>query len=75
MLKTAGTMAEPIHIIGGGLAGTEAAWQVARRGLRAVLYEMRPGALHPRAPDRPAGRAGVQQFAEDRSRNLPRPGC
>jgi methylenetetrahydrofolate--tRNA-(uracil-5-)-methyltransferase len=33
---------EPIHILGGGLAGTEAAWQVARRGLRAVLYEMRP---------------------------------
>jgi methylenetetrahydrofolate--tRNA-(uracil-5-)-methyltransferase len=31
-----------IHIIGGGLAGTEAAWQVARRGRRAVLYEMRP---------------------------------
>ena len=35
-------MRGPIHIIGGGLAGTEAAWQVARRGLRAVLYEMRP---------------------------------
>ena len=35
-------MPEPIHILGGGLAGTEAAWQVARRGLRAVLYEMRP---------------------------------
>ncbi|HEY2015355.1 MAG TPA: methylenetetrahydrofolate--tRNA-(uracil(54)-C(5))-methyltransferase (FADH(2)-oxidizing) TrmFO, partial [Bryobacteraceae bacterium] len=35
-------MLEPISIIGGGLAGTEAAWQVARRGLRAVLYEMRP---------------------------------
>jgi len=33
---------EPILIIGGGLAGTEAAWQVARRGLRAVLCEMRP---------------------------------
>jgi methylenetetrahydrofolate--tRNA-(uracil-5-)-methyltransferase len=32
----------PIHIIGGGLAGTEAAWQIARRGLDAVLYEMRP---------------------------------
>jgi len=31
-----------IHIIGGGLAGTEAAWQVARRGHHAVLYEMRP---------------------------------
>ncbi len=35
-------MAEPIHIIGGGLAGSEAAWQIARRGFRAVLYEMRP---------------------------------
>jgi methylenetetrahydrofolate--tRNA-(uracil-5-)-methyltransferase len=34
---------EPIHILGGGLAGTEAAWQAARRGVRAVLYEMRPG--------------------------------
>jgi len=33
---------EPISIIGGGLAGTEAAWQIARRGLRAVLFEMRP---------------------------------
>lgn len=33
---------EPIHVIGGGLAGSEAAWQIARRGLRAVLHEMRP---------------------------------
>jgi methylenetetrahydrofolate--tRNA-(uracil-5-)-methyltransferase len=32
----------PIHIIGGGLAGAEAAWQIARRGLDAVLHEMRP---------------------------------
>ena len=35
-------MAERIHIIGGGLAGSEAAWQAARRGLRVILYEMRP---------------------------------
>ena len=35
-------MRKTIHIIGGGLAGTEAAWQVARRGHHAVLYEMRP---------------------------------
>ncbi len=35
-------MPQPIHIIGGGLAGTEAAWQVARRGVPAVLHEMRP---------------------------------
>ena len=31
-----------IHIIGGGLAGSEAAWQIARRGVRVVLHEMRP---------------------------------
>jgi methylenetetrahydrofolate--tRNA-(uracil-5-)-methyltransferase len=31
-----------VHIIGGGLAGCEAAWQVARAGGQAVLYEMRP---------------------------------
>jgi methylenetetrahydrofolate--tRNA-(uracil-5-)-methyltransferase len=31
-----------IHVIGGGLAGCEAAWQVARRGLDCTLYEMRP---------------------------------
>ena len=31
-----------IHILGGGLAGSEAAWQLARRGLRVTLYEMRP---------------------------------
>jgi methylenetetrahydrofolate--tRNA-(uracil-5-)-methyltransferase len=33
---------QPIHIIGGGLAGTEAAWQAARRGVESVLHEMRP---------------------------------
>jgi methylenetetrahydrofolate--tRNA-(uracil-5-)-methyltransferase len=32
----------PVHIIGGGLAGCEAAWQLARRGVPAVLHEMRP---------------------------------
>ncbi|PZO76792.1 MAG: FADH(2)-oxidizing methylenetetrahydrofolate--tRNA-(uracil(54)-C(5))-methyltransferase TrmFO [Mesorhizobium amorphae] len=32
----------PIHIIGGGLAGSEAAWQVAQAGIPAVLHEMRP---------------------------------
>jgi len=33
---------DAIHIIGGGLAGSEAAWQIARRGLTCVLHEMRP---------------------------------
>ena len=36
-------MAHDIHIIGGGLAGSEAAWQLARRGLRVRLSEMRGG--------------------------------
>src|SRR3954471_17616877 len=33
---------EPVHIIGAGLAGSEAAWQVANAGVRVVLHEMRP---------------------------------
>jgi len=36
------THAKPIHVIGGGLAGSEAAWQVARAGVPVVLHEMRP---------------------------------
>jgi methylenetetrahydrofolate--tRNA-(uracil-5-)-methyltransferase len=32
-----------VTVIGGGLAGAEAAWQIARRGLDVHLYEMRPG--------------------------------
>jgi methylenetetrahydrofolate--tRNA-(uracil-5-)-methyltransferase len=35
-------MAKSIKIIGGGLAGPEAAWQCARRGIDVELYEMRP---------------------------------
>ncbi len=37
----AGTPA-PVHVIGGGLAGSEAAWQLARAGVPAILHEMRP---------------------------------
>lgn len=32
----------PVHIIGGGLAGSEATYQLARRGHRVILHEMRP---------------------------------
>ncbi len=35
-------MTEPVHIIGAGLAGSEAAWQVAQAGVPVVLHEMRP---------------------------------
>ncbi len=31
-----------VHVIGGGLAGSEAAWQIAERGVAVVLHEMRP---------------------------------
>jgi len=53
-----------ITIIGGGLAGSEAAWQLAAQGLRSTLYEMRPapGALPDAAGARtrqtPAHRTG-----------------
>ena len=36
------THPKPIIIIGGGLAGCEAAWQISKRGIDALLYEMKP---------------------------------
>jgi methylenetetrahydrofolate--tRNA-(uracil-5-)-methyltransferase len=33
---------QPIHVVGGGLSGSEAAWQIARHGVPVVLHEMRP---------------------------------
>jgi methylenetetrahydrofolate--tRNA-(uracil-5-)-methyltransferase len=45
---------EPVvHIVGAGLAGSEAAWQVASRGVRVVLHEMRP--VRPTAVHKTAG--------------------
>ena len=38
---------KPITIIGAGLAGCEAAWQIAKRGGEAILYEMKPEAYSP----------------------------
>src|SRR6202162_1871950 len=35
-------MGQDVNIIGGGLAGSEAAWQAAEAGARVVLHEMRP---------------------------------
>src|SRR3954451_2603163 len=35
-------MSSPIHIVGGGLSGSEAAWQIAGLGVPVVLHEMRP---------------------------------
>ena len=35
-------MTETLHIVGGGMAGSEAAWQAARAGIDVVIHEMRP---------------------------------
>ncbi len=35
-------MTETLHIVGGGMAGSEAAWQAAQMGVQVVLHEMRP---------------------------------
>ena len=35
-------MTQPIHIVGAGMAGSEAAWQAARAGVPVILHEMRP---------------------------------
>jgi methylenetetrahydrofolate--tRNA-(uracil-5-)-methyltransferase len=64
-------MTHQVHIIGGGMAGSEAAWQLARRGVRVRLSEMRganlPGGRHHGgAPGHGAGRTGLlQQLPSD----------
>ncbi|HPM00057.1 MAG TPA: FAD-dependent oxidoreductase, partial [Bacillota bacterium] len=40
-------MNEKAVVIGAGLAGSEAAWQLAKRGIKVRLYEMRPVASTP----------------------------
>lgn len=40
-------MADEVHIIGAGLAGSEAAWQLAERGVKTVIHEMRPSKPSP----------------------------
>ncbi|MCD8567068.1 MAG: FAD-dependent oxidoreductase, partial [Geovibrio sp.] len=37
----------PVHIIGGGLAGSEAAYQLAKRNIPVIIYEMRPDVMTP----------------------------
>ena len=53
---------QAVHIVGGGLAGSEAAWQIASRGVPVILHEMRPvraTAVH--KTERPRG-TGLLQF-------------
>ncbi len=46
---------EEVLVIGGGLAGSEAAWQIARRGLKVRLVEMRPKKTNTGSPNRFSG--------------------
>lgn len=41
------TKNDEVHIIGAGLAGSEAAWQLANRGIKVIIHEMRPTKLTP----------------------------
>ena len=36
-----------VKVIGAGLAGSEAAWQLAKRGIEVALYEMKPHKMTP----------------------------
>ena len=36
------SLVNPVHVVGAGLAGCEAAWQLAKRNIPVVLHEMRP---------------------------------
>src|SRR3712207_1415553 len=37
----------PVHVVGAGLAGSEAAWQLANAGVPVILHEMRPQRITP----------------------------
>ncbi len=59
-------MHDTITVVGGGLAGCEAAWQIARQGEKVRLYEMRPVRQTPAHRSEPACRNRLQQLAEIR---------
>src|SRR5258708_11317677 len=60
----------PVHIVGGGLAGSEAAWQLARAGVTTVLHEMRPlRATEAHATDRLAELVCSNSFRSDDAMN------
>ena len=40
-------MEKIVHVIGAGLAGCEAAWQIASRGVKVVIHEMKPKKYSP----------------------------
>ena len=59
-------MTRRVKIIGAGLAGPEAAWQCARRGIAVELFEMRPGAADSGSRNRRLRRIGLLELAQVR---------
>ena len=62
---------DPVAVVGGGAAGCEAAWQLARRGVPVRLYEMRPRRLTPaHTTDRLAEITGSASLRSDDLSNI-----
>lgn len=60
----------PVHVVGGGLAGSEAAWQLAQAGTPVVLHEMRPvRATEAHASDKLAEMVCSNSFRSDDAEN------
>ena len=51
-----------VNVIGAGLAGSEAAWQLAKRGIQVRLYEMRPVKQTPAHHTDKFAELSLQQF-------------
>src|SRR5215469_4554457 len=59
-----------VHVVGGGLAGSEAAWQLAKAGIAVVLHEMRPArATEAHKTDRMAELVCSNSFRSDDAMN------
>ena len=52
-----------VTVIGAGLAGCEAAWQLAERGIQVALHEMKPERMTPAHHSPDFARAGLLEFA------------
>ncbi len=61
-------MQQELIVVGGGLAGTEAAWQAAERGVHVTLYEMRP---HTQTPAHSSGQLAELVCSNSLGSNLP----
>ncbi len=56
-----------IRVIGAGLAGCEAAWQIANRGIKVDLFEMKPLRFSPAHKNPGFCRTCLLQFSESRA--------